>query len=267
MCKPWRNAWKGILQEGQAMKKLCKWGEQKAAQKLKGQMLQLDLNYRCASLLWTALFVLPGTARGVSVFLLLWSTEIKELPLPKWTVMLVLSILPFQQGRPSPVNTDTILSLWTSRSGWFSTFIYDWAFVQVTSVLLILLITADGTAFQQQPEPLLTWKADGAVVFIDWEAWTRSEQETDQVPQPSFGNSCQFLGTMAGTTFIAIFLHKNYAKKSVKFEFQGPEAAYLHDCVQYLHYKSKLTLLLLCIKTPCSSKQCCLFISLLITEA
>lgn len=113
----------------------------------------------------------------------LWSTEIKELPLPKWTVLLVLSILPFQQGHPSPVNTDTILSLWISRSGWFSTFIYNWAFVQVISVLLMLLITADCTAFQQQPEPLLTWKAGAAVVYIEWEVWTRNEQEAEyQVP-------------------------------------------------------------------------------------
>lgn len=127
--------------------------------------------------------VLQGTARGVSVLGWLWSTEIKELPLPKWTVLLVLSILPFQQGRPSPENTDMILSLWISRSGWFSTFIYNWAFVQVISVLLMLLITADGTAFQQQPEPLLTWNADDAVVYIEWEVWTRNEQETEyQVP-------------------------------------------------------------------------------------
>lgn len=47
----------------------------------------------------------------------------------------------------------------------------------------MLLISADRTAFQQQLEPLLTWKADGAVVFIKWEMWTRNEQETDyQVP-------------------------------------------------------------------------------------
>jgi len=32
---PLRNAWRGILQEGQVMNKLCKWGEQKAVQELR----------------------------------------------------------------------------------------------------------------------------------------------------------------------------------------------------------------------------------------
>lgn len=168
---------------GSSYEKTVQMGRAKSCSEAEGQPLQLDLNYRCASSLWAALFVLQGAARGVSVFLLLWSTEIKELPLPKWTVLLVLSILPFQQGCPSPVNTDMILSLWMNRSVWFSTFIYNWAFVQMISIVLMLLITADHTAFQQQPEPLLTWKADDAVVYMEWEVWTRNEQETeDQVP-------------------------------------------------------------------------------------
>lgn len=41
----------------------------------------------------------------------------------------------------------------------------------------------------------------------------------------------------------------------MKLEFCGTEAAYLHDCVQYLHFKCK-----------CSSEQC-LFISVLIAGA
>lgn len=168
MHKPWRNAWRRTLQQSQAVKKLCKWGGQEAAQKLRGKPFNW-IWITDVHLLSEQLCLFCKGQHGEFVFLLLWSTEIKELPLPKWTVLLVLTILPFQQGCPSPVNTDTVLSLWISRSGWFSTFIYNWAFVQVIGVLLVLLITADGTAFQQQPEPLLTWNADDAVVYIEWE--------------------------------------------------------------------------------------------------
>lgn len=94
---------------GSSYEKTCANGESKKLLRSWGANASIRSELQmCASLLWTALFVLQGAARGVSVFLLLWSTEIKELPLPKWTV-LVLSILPFQQGRPSPVDTDTIL--------------------------------------------------------------------------------------------------------------------------------------------------------------
>lgn len=99
-------------------------GRAKSCSEAEGQMLQSDLNYRCASLLWTTLFILLGTTWWVWMFLLLWSTEIKRLPLLELTVLLLLSILLFQQGYSSPGDTNTILSLWMSRPGWLSTFFF-----------------------------------------------------------------------------------------------------------------------------------------------
>lgn len=57
---------------------------------------------------------------------------------------------------------------------------------------------------------------------------------------PSLG--LEIIVDSAGT--IAAILCKNYAEKLGKFECCMTEVAYLHDNVQYLHYKSQLTLVL-----------------------
>lgn len=72
---------------------------------------------------------LLGTPGRVSIFLLLWSSEIKHLPLLKLTALLLRSVLPFQQGYSGPVEIDTISSLWMSKPGWFSASFCNWVSV------------------------------------------------------------------------------------------------------------------------------------------
>lgn len=125
---PFRNAWGKILQKGHVVERL-QMERAKSCSEAERQMLGSALNYRCASLLWTGLFALLGTARWVSIFSLLWSTTIKQLPLLKLTVLLLVRVLPFQRGCSSPVGTDTISSLGMSRPGWFSASFCNWVFV------------------------------------------------------------------------------------------------------------------------------------------
>lgn len=136
----------------------------------------------------------------------------------------------------------------------------------------MLLVTADCTAFQQQPEPLLTWKADGAVVFAEWEMWTRNEQETDyQVPSLVLEivvNSWEQLQVQHSR-----LLAQELCRKACEIWIPRDRSRFpswpcpLSPLQIYTDIYSCVLTLFLSIKTPCSSKQCCLFISVLIAEA
>lgn len=143
-------------------------GRAKSCSEAEGQMLQSNLNYRCASLLWTTLFILLGTTWWVWMFLLLWSTEIKRLPLLELTVLLLLSILLFQQGYSSPGDTNTILSLWMRRPGWLSAFFSDLSLCPSDQCPSDISYHSWLHSFPMAARAIAYMEADVVVVFIEW---------------------------------------------------------------------------------------------------